>query len=394
MPSHQLLFDVPVHGNAWLGQAVLRKELNFTGISVSDCSDIGALMFWGVAQDEMQTAIQGIEAGVDMENQCATNPDGGYSYWHLSDAVQQQYVSEAYVNASCARVLEHKFASGLFDTPFTDPAAVSQLNNASSKALALEAARQGIVLLKNDDALLPLDVQSFKRIALIGESAACFDDKHDVSGDDNDLCNAQRNYIGKILHVPGAAANSTITTVAQEAAVRFPTIKWTSAIGSPIDTSASTEDIAEAVAAAQDSNLVVAVMGDSIKSCAEFGDRDTLDLPSNQLEVLSRLLDTGKPVVLVLINGRPATFWYNGTNLLDRLRTVVVAWRPGQATAGAVWDVLSGVVEPVGRLSQSWPRSVGQVGGPANPWMQKINGKWNMNHRGKQFPDTNYPFNP
>ena len=320
-----------------------------------------------------------------MENRCGINADGLYSYDHLEDAVREGLVDEKWINQSARRVLAHKFASGLFENPMTATDKFDQLNNASAQAIALQAAQQGIVLLNNSDALLPLTMSAYKSIAIVGQNAACFTGERSP-------CNAQQNALGKTLHVLGDKAN--ISTVASVAQARFPDLSIRTALGSPINTRATEADLAAAVSIAQDADITIAVVGDSMRSCAEFGDRDSLDLPSDQLELLARLLALGKPLVLVLVHGRPATFWHNGSNLLDVASTVVTAFRPGQAGGEAVWNVLTGLAEPIGRLPQAWPRHTGQIGGPANPWYQAVNGKWIMNTRGPLYPDGTYPFDP
>jgi len=200
MPSHQTAFDVPVHGNAWLGQTVLRGELGFDGISVSDCSDVGVLIQWGLAPDSEHAAALGLNATVDMDNECGPNPDGTYTYWHAGDAVKNGLVPEARLNASVRRILQAKFATGLFDSPYTDPAlAPAVVGIPAHVAIAKQAATEGIVLLKNGNysqyaqsdgkwsvaqgvdrsPVLPINWPSYHSVALIGPLAGC---GNEVSG--------------------------------------------------------------------------------------------------------------------------------------------------------------------------------------------------------------------
>jgi len=128
----------------------------------------------------------------------------------------------------------------------------------------------------------------------------------------------------------------------------------------------------------------VLVVGDTEQSCAEWGDRASLELPEPQGELVARVMAAAKgPVVVVLVHGRPVTLTHNSTDLMPQASAVVATWRGGQTAAVAGWDVLEGKAAPTGRLTQSWLRTVGQIGGPANPWWHQVNGKWNANNRGE-----------
>ena len=318
MPSHQTLFDVPVHGNAWVGQELLRNELNWTfGLSVSDCSDIGALISWGLAADPVHAAALGLEASVDMDNMCSTNADGKWTYQHIEEAVHAGLVHEKRVNESCSRVLAQKFAAGLFEQPITDisnSTLAATLDNSTHRRVALEAAEQGLVLLVNRNSTLPLSLSHVGTrarrhgVALIGESASCtFDDEEGaspISGHDLQ-CKAQLNMLGKTQHNVG---NVSIVTVASAIAranaqgdAQPPLPLSGTLLGAAVDSSTHETDKQAAVALANRSGLALLVLGDSKRSCGEWGDRSSLSLPKDQPELLLHVLETGVPTVLVLV---------------------------------------------------------------------------------------------
>ena len=314
MPSHQTIFDVPVHGNAWVGQTLLRRELNWSaGLSVSDCSDVGALISWGLAANGTHAAALGLEASVDMDNMCSTNADGKWSYQHLEEAVAAGLTTERRVNESCARVLSQKFAAGLFEDPLThstNASLAALLDRPAHRRLALEAAEQGLVLLLNRNGTLPLEAGAAAAadrvaqggIALVGESASCTFDGGGGGGGgvaaasggkpDPFHCAAQLNQLGKPQHNTG---NVSVITVAQAIAVANANAMNANAnsaaplplsgtlLGAHIDGPTPEADKAAAVALAARSGLAVLVLGDSVKSCAEWGDRSALTLPADQV---------------------------------------------------------------------------------------------------------------
>jgi beta-glucosidase-like glycosyl hydrolase len=303
-----------VHGNTWVGQTLLRRELNWSlGLSVSDCSDIGALISWGLAANGTHAAALGLEASVDMDNMCSTNADGKWTYQHIEEAVAAGLASERRVNESCARVLSQKFAAGLFEDPLThstNASLAALLDSPAHRRLALEAAEQGLVLLLNRNGTLPLEAGAAAAadraaqggIALIGESASCTFDGGGGGGGaaaaaaaaasggkpDPFHCAAQLNQLGKPQHNTG---NVSVVTVAQAIAVANANSVHSAAplplsgtlLGAHIDGPTPEADKAAAVALAARSGLAVLVLGDSVKSCAEWGDRSALTLPADQV---------------------------------------------------------------------------------------------------------------
>lgn len=335
-------------------------------------------------------------------------------YDKLLDALDSGILQEATLNRSVARVLRHKFSAGLFDAPYTNTSlAPAVLRTPDHLALSRRAAQSSIVLLKNADATphraasrsapLPLNLTNLagKTLAVIGPLGGCAEDPNPPNpkcdGSSEGGCQAQCAHIGKTFHQIGDDVHvPTVLDVAQQAAAAEatgPTVKF--ARGGNVNTNASTSAFeAPAVALAAEADFILMVVGDSMESASENakggasingdgggGDRDSLDLPGTQQGLLRAVLasrkDTSVPVVVVLVNGRQVTFDAADQNgLLGEVDAVLAAWRGGEFGAEAIWDVLTGAVNPQGRLSQSWPRSIGQLGGPPSPNLHTVVADW------------------
>jgi beta-glucosidase len=259
--------------------------------------------------------------------------------------------------------------------------------------LAYDAAIEGLVLLKNVDKssqpVLPLhpkgniDPETPLSLTIVGPNAGC--------SSDSGTCDSVTNMLGPYTQYNEIVEVKTVFKAAVSSlnpdyySVNF-------SRGCNIDDS-KTDMIAEAVDSAKQSDIAILVLGDSLHSCGEWSDRDSLDLPGVQLQLLESVINVTraansklKKLMVVLVNGRPATFGPNNS-LLDDIDVLLVAFRPGQMGAQAIIDVLLKGVEPRGRLGQSWPRNVGQVHGASSPWLQQIRGKWIANERSQADPD-------
>ncbi|HYV74668.1 MAG TPA: glycoside hydrolase family 3 N-terminal domain-containing protein [Candidatus Binatia bacterium] len=351
MPSYNELDGIPNHSNVWLLRDVLRKEWGFNGLVVSDYFAIDEMITkHHIAADCTQAAKYAIEAGVDIELPF------GKCYAELPALVKSGQIPESLVNEAVARVLKAKFELGLFDHPYVDPKRAQEVsNNAEHQQLALRAAHEAITLLKNQNNVLPLDLSKMKRIAVIGPNAA---DVHlgGYSGQPGrgvSILQGIKNKVGakgEVLYAEGCRITESMPDWNADAVV-------------PADPEKDQARMVEAVATLQKADLGVVVVGENEQTVREawapnhLGDRDSLDLLGRQDELVKQLLATGKPVVVVLIHGRP-----NSVNFIaQNVPAILDGWYLGQEGGTALADVLFGDYNPAGRLPITVPRSVGQL---------------------------------
>ncbi len=428
MRSHEQWNHIPVHAHTYL--AGILNDLGFSNSwSISDCGDIVNLVHFDFATSKMQAAAMALNASVDVENQC---PPGCYSL--LLDAVDAGIMDPNTIKNSAKKILRHKFSLGLFDgSMYTDSSQVtSKLRTAEHVSAAYEAVIQGTTLLKNDPPKspradvpmhtstarsssvyapsLPFNVSNLvklnKSLVILGPAGGCPGDTTERNPNCDGRtsaggCEAQCAMIGKTFHPIGnGVAVPTLFEIANATAG----LRIAFSRAGDIDTNRTfNQGNPHLAAAAQllktESTIgggigaVVFVLGDSLKSAGEGGlepdpvhahggggDRDSLDLPGDQhylLESLVPLIPAGVPVILVLVNGRPVTFGAAAHNvLLNSIHAVIAAGRGGEQAAKGVWDILRGAAEPKGRLAQSWPRSVGQIGGPSSPNLCAVVADW------------------
>ena len=365
MPAHQTVHDVPCHANAWLMQT-LRDGMGFgAGVALSDCDDVGQTYHARMAANRSHAAALALIAGVDWDLQCGTNPEEwGYGNGYLAEALDEGLVLPEVLDASARRVLQQKFAARLFDEPYADTEGVkAKLDTPAHRSLAREAAEQGIVLLQNTNSTLPLGNLTGRRLAVIGPLT-------------NDTTALAGSYVlsgAHVVTVPEALASLGATVHTEQGC---------ESSGDPL-TSCSPEGLARATALAASADVTLLVLGDGDGECGEWGDRDSLEMGGGQLPLLRAVASAanGKPVVLVLVHGRPQTFGPSN-NALAGVGAVLSAWRPGEEGGTAIVSILTGAVNPSGKLTQSWPRTVGHVGGGGAPWLQRVRGKWVANNKG------------
>jgi beta-glucosidase len=294
------------------------------------------------------------------------------TYQTLVEQVRQKKVPESAIDDAVRRLLREKFELGLFEDPYVDPARADETSgSAATRPLALEAARQAIVLLQNKGGLLPLDAAKARRVAVIGPHAAevmlggySGVPRHSVS-----ILEGIRRRLGKgatVVHAEGVriTEDSAFTKGPQPLVGGTRSqARWSADRVVPADPAANHRRIAEAVTLARASDVAVVVVGDNEQTAREayaenhLGDRSDLRLVGQQEELVRAVLDTGRPTVLVLINGRPPAI----PELAERAPAILEGWYLGQEGGTAVAEVLFGDANPGGRLPVSLPRGVGQL---------------------------------
>jgi beta-glucosidase len=354
MASYNEWDGVPNHVNHKLLTDILRTEWGFNGFVMSDGGGIDVVYEdHHAAAGPAEAGILSIEAGVDYDL-----GGKGRCFSTLADEEKAGKVSMAAIDRAAAGVLRVKFLCGLFDHPYTDPDLAGKVTNTDEhKALAREAADEAMVLLKNENRVLPLDASKIKALAVIGPNAA---DIHlggysAVPMEGVSVLQGMKDFAGasfKVLYAEGCklTANHASGWLVNENPVLN-------------DGADDSRLIDEAVDTALKSDAVVLVLGENellrreAWSEEHLGDRDTLDLVGRQRELAAAVLATGKPVVVLLINGGPLTVNY----LQEHAPAIVECWYLGQQTGQAAADVVFGKVSPSGKLTVTFPRSVGQV---------------------------------
>ena len=351
MPSYNEIDGVPSHANRWLLQKLLREEWKFTGLIVSDYYAIPQMVdLHHVAADKSETAKLAIEAGVDVE---LPDPD---SYPKLLQLVKEGRVKESTLNLAVGRMLRAKFLLGLFENPYVDVERAARVtNSAEHRALAAEAARRSITLLKNENNLLPLNLVTLKSIAVIGPNAAQvhLGGYSDEPGRGVSVLQGLKNKVGdkaKVVYAEGCK----ITKEGGD---------WFADRATLSDAAEDQKLIAEAVAVARTADVALLVLGGNEDTNKEgwadnhLGDRDSLDLMGRQNDLVKAVLETGKPVVVMLINSGPLSINY----IAENVPAILEGFYLGQETGVGVADVLFGDYNPSGKLTISFPRSVGQL---------------------------------
>jgi beta-glucosidase len=350
MPSYNEIDGVPSHANTWLLGTVLRGEMGFQGALVSDYYAIDELAGrHHIAADKSEAAILALAAGVD------SDLPTGAAYSTLLGSVRNGRVKEAAIDTAVRRMLSLKFRAGLFENPYADTRkAIALTNNAEARALALTAAQKSITLLKNDGTL-PLSLGGTKpTIAVIGPSAAVA---------------RLGGYYGQppttvsILDGIKARAGTRASIVFAQGVKITDNDDWWADEVKLADPAANRRLIAEAVAAARGADQIVLTLGDTEQTSREgwaeshLGDRDSLDLVGQQQDLFDALKALGKPITVILINGRPASI----NQIAGEANAILEGWYLGEQGGNAVADVLFGNVNPGGKLPATFPRSAGQL---------------------------------
>ncbi len=350
MASFNEIDGVPATANNWLLTDLLRRQWKFKGMVVSDYTGISEMVDHGIG-DIQTVAAKALAAGNDMDMVSE-------SYLNtLGKSLAEKKVTQAQIDQACRRVLEMKYELGLFTDPYRfcdENRAKTEIFTAEHRTEARNAAGKSFVLLKNDRQTLPLAKKG--TIALIGPLA---DNKENmagtwsVSGDFTKCISVEEGIKNvasgvTILKARGANIYSDPRLDANVSIFGKPTYR---------DKRSDADMIAEAVATAQKADVVVAALGECAEMTGEASSRADITIPDNQRDLLKALIKTGKPVVLVLFTGRPlALQWEN-----DNLPAILNVWFGGTEAGNAIADVLFGDVNPSGKLSATFPRSVGQI---------------------------------
>jgi beta-glucosidase len=330
MSAFNELNGIPTSANPFTLTRVLRGEWKFDGFVVSDYESVRELINHGLAGDEAEAALQGITAGVDMEMVSRL-----YNR-HLPAMVRNKKLPTRTIDEAVRRILRIKFRLGLFDNPLTDesrePAAILSSDNV---AAAREVASRSMVLLKNQAETLPL-AKNLKSIAVIGPLA---DSQKDMIG----------SWSGDGRAEDAVTLLSGIKNKIPDATVAF--AKGCEVLGD------SQQGFDEAIRRAREAELTILAVGESADMSGEAASRTSLDLPGQQLELVKAVHKLGKPMVVVLMNGRPLSINWIAENVPAILET----WFGGSQAGNAIADVLFGDVNPGGKLPVTFPRAVGQV---------------------------------
>jgi beta-glucosidase len=351
MASYNEIDGVPSHANKHLLKDVLRQEWGFDGALVSDYFGIAELIkIHHVAATPAEAARMALDAGVDIDLPFVAGYDT------LPEQVKQGTVSEKDIDRAAGNILRAKFLTGLFDDPYVDPEAAEKItNNAEHQRLALQAAREAIILLKNQDHLLPLDKAKYKKIAVIGPNAA---DLH-LGG----YSNKPGRGVSILQGVRDKVRGSAEVLYAEGCKITESLPDWDADKVVLGDAALNAKRIEEATKVAKKADLIILALGDNEQTSREAwapehpGDRDSLELLGNQDGLAKAMVATGKPVVVVLLHGRPNAVNY----IAENIPAILDGWYLGQEGGTALADVLFGDYNPGGRLPITVPRSVGQL---------------------------------
>ena len=336
MAAHNELNGIPCHGNEWLLTDVLRKEWGFEGFVVSDWMDIERLFLTQkVAYSQKEAIKMSVNAGIDM------HMHGPGFLEPLAELIRENEVAELRINKACHSILKAKFLLGLFDEPFVDiEKSKTILFNNEHKMLALEAARKSIVLLENKNKLLPL--KNVKSILVTGPNA----NNHRILGDWT-LPQPEENIVTPYEGIKEIFNNTRVEYFDSGESLR-----------NPID---RTDEAAQKAKAC---DAVVVVVGsnslryeNSEKTCGENVDRATINLLGTQLKLIQKLYEANPNTIVVLVNGRPLSEPW----IKENIPAVIEAWEPGALGGLALAEILAGKVNPSGKLTMTFPHSVGQI---------------------------------
>ncbi|PSR36118.1 MAG: beta-glucosidase [Sulfobacillus thermosulfidooxidans] len=365
MPAYHEIDGIPCHASSRLLQTILRDEWQFDGLIVSDYFALAMLEdYHHLTDSRAGAAAIGLTAGVDIElptRDCYGSP--------LVDAIRSGLCDVHVLDTAVERVLTHKFALGLFENPFVDEATVSStFLMPGDLDVARKLARESMVLLKNDGGILPLS-KTIKRVAILGPHATS---QRNLMGDYSIHCHIdsllEMRDQGTVFATPLPESLSVadvfrgVPSIVDAVREKLHIDPIVGATAQDDVLGLTDEDIVQAAALAKTAEVAIVTVGDKAGltlecTSGESRDRTDLTLPGRQAELVRAIANTGTPVILVLLNGRPIAL----TDVEPYVAAIVDAWLPGSEGGQAIADVLFGDCNPSGKLPISFPRTVGQV---------------------------------
>jgi beta-glucosidase len=387
MSAFNELDGIPATANKWLMTDVLRKQWGFDGFVVTDYTAIAELIDHGLGNLQ-EVSARALRAGIDMDMVA----DGFLST--LKKSLSEGKVTTQQIDLACRRILEAKYKLGLFDDPYRyceDYRAQTEIFTSENRHVARKIAAQSIVLLKNDNQVLPL--QNKGTIALIGPLA---DNRENMTGTWSvaadfkksvSLLDGLKEAIGIDARILVARGTNIVNDSILDSRI--------SIFGKPtyLDSRTQEEMIDEAVEVAEQSDVIVAALGEAAEMTGESSSRTDINLPENQKELLKALLETGKPVIMVLFTGRPLSLTWENTNV----QAIVNVWFSGTEAGNAITDVLLGKVNPSGKLTSTFPQNVGQIPiyyNHKNTGRPLPDGAWFQKFRSNYLDVSNEPLYP
>ncbi len=332
MTSFSDLNGIPATGNSYILKDVLRGEWNFGGFVVSDWDSVRQLQIHGLTENDCESAYEAASAGVDMEM-----AGDAYSN-HLQGLVEEGRIDESSIDTAVENILRVKFELGLFDNPYTDSGTLPAFGSERALDVAREAALQSVVLLKNDHGVLPLATDDLSSLAIIGP-----------------LADARYEQMGTWIFDGDEALSVTPLQAIRDLVGDDVELNYVRAMEN--SRSRVNDGFDLAVDAANQSDAVLLFLGEESILSGEAHSRADIGLPGDQVELVRRIRATGKPVVAVILAGRPLTL----SDMVDEVDALLYAWHPGTMGGPAIADLVFGVASPSGKLPATFPRVVGQI---------------------------------
>lgn len=352
MSAYMDLNDVPATGNRWLLHDVLRVDWGFKGFVVSDANSVNSLVAHGFAKDPADAAVRALSAGVDME----MGLFGTTFSKNLATAMSSGQITIQQIEAADRGILGMKIRLGLFEHPYVDEKRAAQiLVDPENRKAARVAAERSAVLLRNEGNLLPLRKGSYPKIAVVGPLA---DSQVDTLGpwalhgdvkETVTVLAGLREKAGSVSFAQGVQIGRRFPSMFDQLFPPKPVAAWTP--------DQAKDEFAKAVSLAGSSDVTILVLGEAQNMSGEGASRESLELPGGQEQLLQAVAATGKPVVLVLMNGRPLDIGWAS----QHVPAILEAWYPGTHGGNAIANLLFGDAVPGGKLPVTWPRNAGQI---------------------------------